>query len=303
MRRLLRLAIFLPLTSACAVPATDDSDTTSSAAMSDIASMQEDGAGTYTVTCRGGRIELAVTVERLKADRVCSPSSFDSTMFDPASCPGAALTPDGVVALAQFDVVAGKTSARFGTTSHAIRVRDCNTTGACGSWRSAPAQPGLVVKGYEYYTTGGACPFAQRAPVLCGPGETHTRERFLAMPLAPSALGALLDAEVRLELAYNKPTVHLLGSVATSRGTYAWSPSASFDGELVLFNDSEPTYRWATMAASYADASYAPREGLGLRGKVTSTCARWGTSQRLGLSDGAGNSYVRESELVVFAQH
>lgn len=276
----------VPVVAACSSPdPSDETEQASSAAFSDVVSLVKDGSGTYSATCRDGRVEGAVTIDRLQAGDVCAPAPV-SDLFDPALCTGPALTRAEALALGRFDVLAGKTLHKLGKTTHAVRQRDCTLSGACGSWRTVRGPEALIADGYS----------------------AHGMPREAVFPLSQVEIEQLLDVELLLELVSNAPRVRLAGSVekAPSPGAWAWEPSFVFDGALRLLNRADRSLYRAKLGATVDHFAKTPglrAKGFELRGKVTASCARYGAAYSVTQKDSNGNMYLSELELVIHAAY
>jgi hypothetical protein len=89
--------------------------------------------GNYDVVCKDGRKEVD-TADQVQAGQICLPVPTTDP-FDPASCPGPALTT--AQAISFLDIPNGVDAKQIGTFQVAARVRTCYPGFSCSTWQDA----------------------------------------------------------------------------------------------------------------------------------------------------------------------
>lgn len=110
----------------------EDTETASlqEALLSDVLRIESRSDGLFDVYCKDGRIERAVTKEKILAEQICNPPPVVSAPFDPAFCSGNTMTAGEAVK--RFAPAA--TEANLVRYQIAARTRNCTPLTGCGSW-------------------------------------------------------------------------------------------------------------------------------------------------------------------------
>lgn len=282
----------------CAGSRGDDPDSVGQRSLSDADRIVRNADGTFTVTCADGRVEQSVSADAIRADRICVPS-VESNVFSDASCQGSPWDAAELVRRAGLDPAKGIVSAQIGSYALHGRQRDCFTAGSCTDWREGFDDVEVRMTGTKA-DTGSPCPFANRAPVLCGPGRTSTRVANTRFFPSPENQASLFAGDLRLELESDRPVIVFGDKAQNSWSSVAWKSVDAIDAApeagLVPSDPRQRGYDWRRAFMGVHNTNVA----LAWTAQAAGHCVRYAGAAEWEKKDERGNSFVRRAEIVLF---
>jgi hypothetical protein len=268
----------------------------SAALIGDATSITQNADGTFHVVCKNGMVETD-TAAQIQNNQVCLSAVANPTdPFDPASCSGATLTTQQ--ALAYVNLTKGIQDVKIGRFQVYRRWRQIYTGWPASDWQS-----------------NGISDITNTNPLYTYSYPYYTYYYFNADAPSPPGLAKVpMQGEIHIDYDNNKPLISLYGdaanfvvpaTTATVDPTVAFSIlDWDFTGSTIsppVYATSQPVNPYNSSQTSALGLTFAGHTSFTFQSAIaTSSCVRFAFDGTENETDSDGNTWVKESQLVVY---